>query len=71
MCIDVKQEPGMTYPKPVDHVTIVERTAPAARASAATAASAPKAARSRVLGATANESETRDHGPIHPTSGDR
>ena len=26
VCIDVKQEPGMTYPKPVDHVTIVERT---------------------------------------------
>jgi hypothetical protein len=25
--VDVKQEPGMTYPKPVDHVRIVERSA--------------------------------------------
>jgi hypothetical protein len=26
VCIDVKQEPGITYPKPVDHVSIIERT---------------------------------------------
>ena len=30
VCIDVKQQPGMTYPKPVDHVRIVERTNAAA-----------------------------------------